>query len=91
MLPIQLSELFVSDLQGVCAQCTDEQGLESTVAMSVVAQIEALSMNPALGRPSQLAGLRELVLSDVPYFAPYRVVERQVQVLRLLHLDIDSP
>lgn len=38
-----------------------------------------------LGRPSQAPGIRELVLNELPFIAPYRFVKNEIQVLRLLH------
>ena len=44
-----------------------------------------LSDNPDIGRPGQIAGTRELVISSTPYIIPYRVREGAIEILRVLH------
>ena len=44
-----------------------------------------------MGRPSQVPGIRELVFTDLPFMAPYRVVGGEVQVLRILHQRAERP
>ena len=47
--------------------------------------IEQLADFPGLGRPGRVASARELVITDTPYIAAYRVQREQVEVLRVLH------
>ena len=47
--------------------------------------IEQLADFPGLGRPGRVASTRELVITDTPYIAAYRVQREQVEVLRVLH------
>ncbi|MGH2366039.1 MAG: type II toxin-antitoxin system RelE/ParE family toxin [Chloroflexota bacterium] len=39
----------------------------------------------ALGRPGRVVGTRELVVPGTPYIIPYRVRDREVEVLAVLH------
>jgi toxin ParE1/3/4 len=38
-----------------------------------------------MGRPGRVTGTRELVVDGTPYILPYRVRNRVVQILRVLH------
>ena len=44
-----------------------------------------LSRFPHLGRPGRVEGTREYVISGTPYIMPYRVVNGEVQILRVYH------
>ena len=45
----------------------------------------ALVPHPAAGRAGRLLGTRELVIGSLPYVIAYRVSERQIEILRVLH------
>ena len=40
---------------------------------------------PRLGRPGRRPDTRELVISGTPYIVAYRLRDREVQILRVLH------
>ena len=44
-----------------------------------------LVTHPAAGRAGRLLGTRELVIVSLPYVIAYRVSERQIEILRVLH------
>lgn len=44
-----------------------------------------LSQYPELGRRGRVAGTRELVIPALPYIAAYRQLDREVQVVAILH------
>ncbi|HWB10519.1 MAG TPA: type II toxin-antitoxin system RelE/ParE family toxin [Pirellulales bacterium] len=47
--------------------------------------VARLATHPELGRPGRRPGTRELVVPGVPYIVIYRVVEPEVQILRVYH------
>jgi len=47
--------------------------------------VQLLAEHPDAGRPGRVPGTRELVVADTPFIIPYRVVQRTVQILRVLH------
>jgi toxin ParE1/3/4 len=51
----------------------------------IVAAIDGLSAHSEVGRPGRIAGNRELVISETPYLAPYRVRDGEVQILAVFH------
>jgi toxin ParE1/3/4 len=44
-----------------------------------------LQSNPQIGRPGRVDGTRELVLTGTRYILPYRIKEKQIQILAVFH------
>ena len=40
---------------------------------------------PEMGHPGRIDGTRELVISNTPYIAAYRIADNSVRILRVLH------
>lgn len=57
----------------------------------IKARANALADFPASGRPGRVMGTRELVIEKYPYFVPYRVVEEEIQILRVFHTSRKLP
>lgn len=55
------------------------------VLARIIEALEQLETFTGLGRPSQTPDVRELILGQFPFIAPYRLVHGEVQVLRILH------
>lgn len=55
------------------------------VAKTILAAIEQLQSFPAIGRVGRVPGTRELVIVGTPYIAPYRVVERGLEIIAVIH------
>ncbi len=53
-------------------------------AAKVIAAAEGLVVFPARGRPGRKPATRELVITDTPFAAVYRVRDEIVEVLRVL-------
>lgn len=51
----------------------------------IIEALEQLETFTGLGRPSQTPDVRELIVGQLPFIAPYRLVHGEVQVLRILH------
>jgi toxin ParE1/3/4 len=47
--------------------------------------VRDLLESPRLGRPGRRPNTRELVISGTPYIVAYRLRDREVQILRVLH------
>lgn len=57
----------------------------------VKAKIDALGDFPATGRPGRVPNTRELVIDRYPILVPYRVVNDELQVLRVFHTRRKPP
>lgn len=56
------------------------------VVLELIDRVEAaLPGRPALGRPGRVLGTRELVIGGLPYIVPYRVRDKDIEILRVLH------
>jgi plasmid stabilization system protein ParE len=51
----------------------------------ILEAIGKLSRFPEMGRPGRVPKTRELVISETPYIAAYRVENASVLILRILH------
>ncbi|MDR9755111.1 type II toxin-antitoxin system RelE/ParE family toxin [Pseudomonas sp. SZMC_28357] len=91
MPSVVLTEKADSDLDAIHEHYQRVAG--NAKAIEVVATIlhgfQQLERFPGSGRPSAIADLRELVLVDIPFIAPYRYKDGQVQILRILHQRIE--
>jgi addiction module RelE/StbE family toxin len=63
----------------------DNQQAAQDIARRIRDAINALSAHPAMGRPGRLCTTRELVIPGLPYVIPYRVRDKTVEILRVLH------
>ena len=57
----------------------------------IIETLEQLQTFTGLGRPSQTPDVRELILGKFPFIAPYRLMNSEVQVLRILHQRTERP
>ena len=75
------------DLEEIAAYIgQDSPAAAIRVILELIDQAEALLPDhPAIGRPGRVLGTRELVFGDLPYIIAYRVRERDVEILRVLH------
>lgn len=55
------------------------------VAKRILTEIRRLKDHPGMGRPGRVEGTRELVISGLPYIIPYRVKNKAIEILRVLH------
>lgn len=50
-----------------------------------------LEQHPKAGRSSKIPGMREFVVSGTPYILVYRIADRTVQILGVIHGAQDWP
>ena len=48
-------------------------------------QVENLGRHSHLGRPGKIPGTRELSISGTPYFVVYRIKQRSIEMLSVVH------
>lgn len=52
---------------------------------AITRQVELLKDLPEMGRPGRVTGTRELVIVGTSFVAAYRVAQKEVLILRVLH------
>jgi plasmid stabilization system protein ParE len=57
----------------------------------ILAAVDLLADQPALGRPGRVPGTRELVVPKARYLVPYRVRKDTIEILRVLHTSRRLP
>jgi len=61
------------------------------VVARIVSAADSLAEQPAMGRVGRIRGTRELVLTDIPYLIPYRVVGREIEIITVMHASQKWP
>lgn len=69
----------------------DNEEAARLLAVAVISAIDALPLNPLAGRPGRVSGTRELVIGRYPYIIPFRVVGKEIQILRVFHTKRKPP
>lgn len=77
------ASLNLEDVEAYIAR-DDPQAALRTVIRIIVA-VGQLAEHPEIGRVGRVQGTRELVVPGTPYIVPYRVRNRAVEILRVLH------
>jgi toxin ParE1/3/4 len=57
----------------------------------IEAATDRLRRFPNSGRPSEIAGAREIIVPGLPYVVIYRVSTQNVEILRVFHTSRDWP
>ena len=60
-------------------------------ANRIIHSVESLIDHPALGRYGRGEGTRELVVSGLPYIIPYRIKNKGIEILRVMHTSMKWP
>ncbi len=63
----------------------DNPAAAARVIAAIFHQTDDLAKFPHIGRPGRIPGTRELVVVDTPFIAPYRVRNKEVEILAVLH------
>ena len=62
----------------------DDPGAAERTIRSIVERVSGLAFYPRIGHEGRVGGTRELVISNTPYIAVYRIKER-VEILLVRH------
>lgn len=69
----------------------DDPAAARLVVGRVLAAVNLLIDQPALGRPGRVPGTRELVVPKTRYLVPYRVRRDTIEILRVFHTSRRLP
>ncbi|KAF3978513.1 MAG: type II toxin-antitoxin system RelE/ParE family toxin [Methylococcales symbiont of Hymedesmia sp. n. MRB-2018] len=70
---------------------TDSLPAAKKMVQKIRITVELLGNNPSLGRPGRITGTRELIIDNLPYIIPYRVHNRNIEILRVFHTSRKLP
>jgi toxin ParE1/3/4 len=86
-LRLRWTKLAERDLDNIAAYIgQDSPAAAARVILEIIDQAESrLTTNVAVGRAGRVIGTRELVIGGLPYVIPYRVRERDIEILRVIH------
>jgi len=80
---VRLALKDLEEIAGFISQDNPEAAQDLVRRIWDAAQI--LAEHPRSGRAGRVLGTRELVIGGTQYILPYRVIEGEVQILRVLH------
>lgn len=69
----------------------DNPHASQAIAIAIKKAVENLNAFPRLGREGARQGTLELVLPHLPFICVYRIIEGNVEILRLLHAKMKWP
>jgi plasmid stabilization system protein ParE len=83
---VRWTEPSARDLTNICDYISERDGAEAApkVALRIYEAIGGLVRFPHLGRSGRKRGTRELILSDIPYLAVYRLRDDEIEIDRIL-------
>ena len=83
---IKWLDFALSDLDSIEKYIAQKNpGAAVRVVLRVIDAVELLAEQPSMGRTGRVEGTKELVLTDIPYTVAYRIKNKMVEVLRVLH------
>ena len=84
---LRWTRLAEQDLEAIAEYVgQDSPAAAARVVLELIDQAATLlPAHPAIGRPGRVLGTRELVIGHLPYIIAYRVRDRDVEILRVLH------
>ena len=86
MNKIRWLHLALADLDELMAFIARDRPESATsIAAKIWQAVQCLAEQPAMGRPGRIPGTRELVVADTPFIVPYRCIDKEVHILRVLH------
>jgi len=69
---------------------TDSLAAAKKMVQKIRITVELLANNPSLGRPGRITGTRELMIDNSPYIIPYRVHNRNIEILRVFQPPFEN-
>jgi len=61
------------------------------VTERILKAVDLLLEHPGMGRQGRIHNTRELVVPKTPYIIPYRVINKNIEILRVFHSSMQWP
>lgn len=85
-MKIVWSQHALRDLMEVEAFVADDKPEAARrLAQKIYLSVSQLSEFPEAGRPGRRPGTREVIVAGTPYWVPYRIRKRGIEVIAVLH------
>lgn len=85
-LEYKFSKAAFSDLRETTNFYENNQnGLGARFIQSLRASLETLQFNPKIGRYGKVVNTREFVLQEFPFVIVYRIKNKLLEILRVMH------
>lgn len=93
MPKIVITDLADSDLNAIFDYYASlvGEGRASAIIVQILEQLEFLEAFPGMGRPSLKPDVREVMITRYPFLVPYRLVNEEIQILRVMHQRAEHP
>jgi len=83
---IRWTRSALANLDDLAAYVADDDPVAAErLVRRIVAAVQALRDQPAMGRAGRVPHTRELVVAGTAYIVPYRVRDRAIEILRVFH------
>ncbi len=69
----------------------DSPDTTKRVLAEIARMVQLLKTQPNLGQPGRVTGTREIHIFGTSYIIPYRVIQDEIQILRVLHTSRQWP
>ena len=82
----------IQDLRSLHQYITLENpSAANRVAKRLLNTVNLLTDQPSMGRPGRVHNTRELIVSGTPFIIPYRVKNKNIEILRVFHGAMQWP
>lgn len=85
-MKLRWTRLAANDLEDIADYIAQDNPIAAhQVLVKIQHDTLKLKNNPFLGREGRIHGTRELIIQQLPYILPYRVIDQNIEILRVLH------
>jgi len=91
-MQIKWLRLALADIDEIAEFIAKDNKLAADKIVSLIYQnVKYLKVHPSRGRAGRVTGTRELYISGTPFIVPYRVVDNEIQIIRVIHTSRKWP
>ena len=91
-MQIKWLRLALDDIDEIAEYIAQDNKRAAQKVVSFIYQnVKNLENHPNIGKAGRVSGTRELYISGTPFIVPYRVIENEIQILRVLHTSRKWP
>jgi len=85
-MKIRWLNLALKDLESIIEFISeDSPSVANKITKIIYEKVQLLAVQPHLGRTGRVEDTRELIIEGTPFIIPYRVKNKEIQILRVFH------